>query len=81
MRRKPAKRPKRAESRTDRLRIRPRAVALTIAGSDPSGGAGPSIDQAVNFGIERTLETIHVSTRLGHGIHPAETRGIVNPSI
>jgi hydroxymethylpyrimidine/phosphomethylpyrimidine kinase len=34
------------------------------------------IRQAVAFGIQRVLETISSNTRLGQGIHPAETRAM-----
>ena len=54
-------------------------LAAAIAAALAIGA--PSIDQAVNFGIERTLEAIHVDTRLGHGIHPAETRGIAGKKV
>jgi hydroxymethylpyrimidine/phosphomethylpyrimidine kinase len=37
-----------------------------------------SILKAVDFGIQRTYETLQIDTKLGKGIHPAEVRAMSN---
>jgi len=41
---------------------------------------GVEMRQAIKFGIERTYEAISIDSRLGRGIHPAETRGMSRES-
>jgi hydroxymethylpyrimidine/phosphomethylpyrimidine kinase len=37
---------------------------------------GKRLPEAVSFAIEQVYQTIAVNTKLGRGIHPAETRAL-----